>query len=99
MGPSWIARFENVPFSRWHARARVIMGSATFFDAYNALSLAFALPILIRLWHISPTQVGLLIGAGYVGQLAGALPAVRLGGGEIRTHPQRDGRRRDYVAP
>jgi MFS transporter, putative metabolite:H+ symporter len=68
-----IARFENVPFSRWHAKARVIMGSATFFDAFNALSLAFALPILIRLWHISPTQIGLLIGTGYVGQLAGAL--------------------------
>ena len=49
------------------------MGSATFFDAYNALSLAYALPILIRLWHISATQTGLLLGAGYVGQLAGAL--------------------------
>ncbi len=49
------------------------MGSATFFDAYNALSLAYALPILIPLWHITPAQTGLLLGAGYVGQLAGAL--------------------------
>ncbi len=49
------------------------MGSATFFDAFNALSLAFALPTLIRLWHISPRQSGLLISASYVGQLAGAL--------------------------
>jgi len=49
------------------------MGSATFFDAFNALSLAFALPTLIRLWHISPTESGLLISASYVGQLAGAL--------------------------
>jgi len=30
-----LARMENVPFSRWHATARVIMGSATFFDAFN----------------------------------------------------------------
>jgi putative MFS transporter len=70
---SLIARMESVPFSRWHAKARVIMGSATFFDAFNSLSLAFALPILIGLWHISPRQSGLLIASSYAGQLAGAL--------------------------
>ena len=64
---------ENVPFSWWHTKARVIMGSATFFDAFNALSLAFALPILNRLWHMSPKQSGALISASYVGQLIGAL--------------------------
>src|SRR5438128_8414343 len=68
-----IARLENVPFSRWHAKARIVVGSATFFDAFNALSLAFALPVLIQLWHISPSQSGFLIGASYLGQLIGAL--------------------------
>jgi putative MFS transporter len=68
-----IARLENAPFSRWHAKARIVVGSATFFDAFDALSLAFALPVLIRLWNITPAQTGLLIGASYVGQLAGAL--------------------------
>jgi MFS transporter, putative metabolite:H+ symporter len=68
-----LARMERVPFSRWHAKARIVMGSATFFDAFNALSLAFALPTLIRLWHISPKQSGFLISASYVGQLVGAL--------------------------
>ncbi len=70
---SLLARMEQVPFSRWHMKARLIMGSATFFDAFNALSLAFALPTLIRLWHISPKQSGLLISSSYVGQLVGAL--------------------------
>jgi putative MFS transporter len=70
---SLLTRMEQVPFSRWHLNARLVMGSATFFDAFNALSLAFALPTLIRLWHISPKQSGLLISASYVGQLAGAL--------------------------
>jgi putative MFS transporter len=64
---------ESAPFSRWHAKARIVMGSATFFDAFNSLSLAFALPILIRTWHLSPEQSGLLIGSSYVGQLLGAL--------------------------
>jgi putative MFS transporter len=68
-----LTRMEQVPFSRWHMKARIVMGSATFFDAFNALSLAFALPTLIRLWHISPRQSGILISASYVGQLAGAL--------------------------
>jgi putative MFS transporter len=68
-----LARMGQVPFTSWHRNARLIMGSATFFDAFNALSLAFALPTLIRLWHISPKQIGLLISASYVGQLAGAL--------------------------
>ena len=70
---SLLLRMEQVPFSRWHRNARLVMGSATFFDAFNALSLAFALPTLIRLWHISPKQSGLLISASYVGQLVGAL--------------------------
>ncbi|HUA20947.1 MAG TPA: MFS transporter [Bryobacteraceae bacterium] len=68
-----LARMEGVPFTWWHAKARLVMGSATFFDAFNALSLAFALPILIRAWHITPAESGVLIGASYVGQLAGAL--------------------------
>src|SRR5437016_14339626 len=67
------ARLENAPFTRWHAKARIVVGSATFFDAFNALALAFALPVLIRLWHITPVQSGLLISSSYIGQLAGAL--------------------------
>src|SRR5215831_12786368 len=68
-----IARLENVPFSSLHVKARIIVGSATFFDAFNALALAFALPVLIRLWNISPTQAGFLIGVSYVGQFIGAI--------------------------
>ena len=66
-------RIENVPFCRWHTKARLIMGSATFFDAFDALSLAFVLPVLVGLWHLSHAQVGYLIAAGYAGQVIGAL--------------------------
>ena len=62
-----------MPFSRWHLRARLIVGSATFFDAFDTLSLAFVLPLLVREWHLAPAQIGALIAAGYLGQLAGAL--------------------------
>jgi putative MFS transporter len=72
-GADLIARLEHVAFSRWHVRARVIMGSATFFDAFDALSLAFVLPVLVPLWGISSVQIGWLIAAGYLGQFVGGL--------------------------
>src|SRR4030095_6726018 len=68
-----LTRFENLPFTRWHSRVRIVVGSATFFDGFDSLSLAFALPVLIRLWNITPAESGLLISSSYVGQLIGAL--------------------------
>ncbi len=68
-----LARLESIPFSRWHLRARLIVGSATFFDAFDALSLAFVLPVLVRLWTITPAEIGWLIAIGYLGQFVGAL--------------------------
>jgi putative MFS transporter len=49
------------------------MGSATFFDAFTALSLASATPVLVQLWGLTLTQVGYLLAASYIGQFAGAL--------------------------
>jgi putative MFS transporter len=77
-GPELIARLERVRSSRWLVRARVIVGSATFFDAFDALSLAFVLPVLVVRWKLSPRDVGWLIAAGYLGQLLGALVFGRL---------------------
>src|SRR5579872_3842524 len=72
---SIIARLERLPTSRWHVRARIIIGFATFFDGYGQLSLSMALPVLIPLWHIIPQQTGLLISASSVGMMFGALAA------------------------
>lgn len=72
-GAALLARMESVPITRWHIRARLIMGSATFFDAFDALSLAYVLPVLIGMWHLAPGQIGILIATGYVGQLIGAI--------------------------
>ena len=51
-----IARLESVPFSRWHLRPRVVVGTATFFDAFDALSLAFVLPVLVPSWGLRPVR-------------------------------------------
>lgn len=68
-----LERMEGVPFGRWHRKPRIVIGTATFFDAFDALSLAFALPVLVGLWDIAPAQIGILISASYAGQLVGAL--------------------------
>ena len=64
------ARLERLPLSSWQVRARIIIGTATFFDAFDALAIAYILPVLAPLWHLSPQQVGFLISAGFFGQLS-----------------------------
>ena len=71
--PELLARIERVGSSRLLVRARIIVGSATFFDAFDALSLAVVLPVLGPRWQLSSVQIGWLLGTGYLGQLAGAL--------------------------
>jgi MFS transporter, putative metabolite:H+ symporter len=68
-----VARIERLPVTGWHVKARLIVGTATFFDAYDSLAIAYVLPVLVSLWHIEQSQIGLLLGAGNFGQLFGAL--------------------------
>ncbi|CAG9243800.1 MFS transporter [Paraburkholderia caribensis] len=67
------ARLERLPICSWHAKARLMLGVATFFDAFDALAIAQVLPVLVPMWKLTSSQVGILIAAGYGGQLAGAL--------------------------
>lgn len=68
-----IGRIERLPFHSWHVKVRLYIGVATFFDAFDALMLAYTLPVLVPLWHIPRGRIGLIISAGYVGQLLGAI--------------------------
>ena len=68
-----VARIERMPISLWHVKARVIIGVATFFDAFDALTIAFVLPVLVPLWKLTAPQIGIMISVGYLGQLVGAI--------------------------
>ena len=68
-----VGRLERIPVTSRLLWIRVIIGSATFFDAYTVLVIAFAMPQLVKLWNLSPAEVGLILSAGYVGQLFGAI--------------------------
>jgi putative MFS transporter len=68
-----VARIERLPTSWWQVQARIIVGVATFFDAFDALAIASILPVIVPLWKLSPQQIGFMISAGFAGQLVGAL--------------------------
>jgi MFS transporter, putative metabolite:H+ symporter len=68
-----IARIERLPVTARLMTLRVIVGIATFFDAYTVLAIAFAMPQLVSEWKLTPAEIGMVISAGYVGQLFGAV--------------------------
>jgi MFS transporter, putative metabolite:H+ symporter len=67
------ARIERLPITSWHIKARLLIGTATFFDAFDALAIAQTLPVIVPQWNLSSPQAGLLISISYVGQIVGAL--------------------------
>jgi MFS transporter, putative metabolite:H+ symporter len=68
-----LARIERLPLSAWQIRTRIIVGTATFFDAFDALSITYVLPVVVPAWKLTPGAIAWLISAGFVGQLVGAL--------------------------
>ena len=67
------ARLERLPITRQVFWARNIIGAATFFDGYTILAIAYAMPVLVREWRLTPPEVGMILSFGYLGQLAGAV--------------------------
>src|SRR4029077_5325357 len=68
-----VARLERLPVTPRLMLIRAIVGIATFFDGFTVLAIAFAMPSLLSEWKLTPTEVGLILSAGYVGQLFGAV--------------------------
>lgn len=67
------ARLERLPMSRWHVKTRVLVGVATFFDGFDQLMIAYALPVLIPYFRLDPSMVAWTIAIGGIGMLVGAL--------------------------
>jgi MFS transporter, putative metabolite:H+ symporter len=68
-----VGRAERLPVTRLHRHVMIILGFGTFFDAYDTLAIASALTVIFSSLHIDFVATGALIGAGYVGQLIGAV--------------------------
>src|SRR5262249_53033825 len=70
---SIVARLERIPPTPLHLKARIIMGTATFFDAFDMLAISSMLPVLVGSWRLNPNQIGFIIAVGFAGQVLGAL--------------------------
>ncbi|AHH96711.1 MFS transporter [Kutzneria albida] len=73
--PEIAERIERLPLSRWHLMVRLLIGTATLFDGFDQLLISYALPVLQRQWGFGQATATLLITAGAVGMLVGALLA------------------------
>jgi putative MFS transporter len=67
------ARIDRVPTGRFHRRLAAVVGGGTFFDGFDAISLAVVLPLVVATFRIDFGQAGLIVSAGYLGQFIGAL--------------------------
>ena len=54
------ARLERLPVTKRVFWTRNIIGAATFFDGYTTIAIAYAMPVLVREWALSPEQTGLI---------------------------------------
>lgn len=67
------ARLERLPITRRIFWTRNIIGAATFFDGYTVICIAYAMPLLVKEWGLNPNETGMILSAGYLGQVLGAI--------------------------
>ncbi|WP_436501781.1 MFS transporter [Actinokineospora sp. HUAS TT18] len=67
------ARVDRMPITSVHRRTVRLLSTGLFFDAFDSISIAVALTVLIDLFDLTIGQAGQLIAAGYLGQMLGAL--------------------------
>lgn len=80
------ARLERLPHSRWHVKVRFLIGAVTFFEAFDQLLAASALPVLMKEWNLSTGQATFAVTSASIGMLLGALAAGWLGDRIGRVH-------------
>ncbi|HXP76035.1 MAG TPA: MFS transporter [Stellaceae bacterium] len=66
-------RIDRLPFLPFHLRIGSILGVATFFDAFDSLSIGTALTMIVASFHLDYRSVGTLLSAAFAGQFVGAL--------------------------
>jgi len=77
------ARIDRIPVGRFHVKVATTLGAGTFFDSFDALSIAVVLSLIVNSLGFGLAEAGVIISVGYLGQwvgmfLVGAL-ADRLG--------------------
>jgi putative MFS transporter len=67
------ARMERLPLTWMQVKARIVVGTATFFDGYDSLVIGLVMPVLAGAWHLSRPEIGYILSGSFFGQLLGAI--------------------------
>ncbi|MFE3021533.1 MFS transporter [Streptomyces sp. NPDC059256] len=78
-GQALLARLERLPVSRPHHALLLMGGLGIAFDGMDGALLAYVLPAVTELWHLSSWQTGLLGSSLLIGIMIGALTAGLVG--------------------
>lgn len=68
-----VGRMERLPLARIHKKIFALAAAGYLFDAYDVALLSFIMPQLSKDLGLTPVQIGLVISAGVLGMLFGAL--------------------------
>lgn len=66
------ARLERMPFLPYHLRMATTLGIGTLFDAFDSLSIAAALTMIVATFHIDFKIGAAIASAAFIGQFVGA---------------------------
>src|ERR1700733_13415178 len=67
------ARMERLPLTKTQVKARIVVGTATFFDGYDSLVIGLVMPVLAGAWHLTTAEIGFILSGTFFGQLLGAI--------------------------
>lgn len=67
------ARIDRIPPVRFHYKLAGTLSFGTYFDGFDAISIAVVLPLVVASFGLGFSEAGLIISAGYLGQWVGAL--------------------------
>lgn len=67
------ARLDRLPFLPFHLRIATTLGLGTMFDAFDSLSIAAALTMIVATFHLDFRSAGALGSAAFIGQFFGAI--------------------------
>jgi AAHS family 4-hydroxybenzoate transporter-like MFS transporter len=67
-----VALIDSRPLSAFQVRVLVLIGCLVLMDGFDVQMIGFVAPALLRSWHLTPSALGPIFGAGLFGMLVGS---------------------------
>jgi len=67
------ARLDRLPMARWHRRMVLLIGLGSFFNFYEVALGSFLGVLLSTEWNLTRTDLALIVGATFLGEMVGSL--------------------------